>query len=77
MSRLLMETGVSCDKRRLHKVIYFADLISSNEVVGASIRPLLSGPVRARTKCAYRFAITGHKKNDRNSRYFVFHHALL
>jgi len=41
VSGLLMETGVSYNKRRLHKVGYFADLISTNEEVNQSIRPLL------------------------------------
>ena len=38
---LLLETGVSYNKRRLHKVGYFADLMSANEEVNQSIRPLL------------------------------------
>jgi len=41
VSGLLLETGVSYNKRRLHKVGYFADLISTNEEVNESIRPLL------------------------------------
>ena len=41
VSGLLMETGVDYNKRRLHKVGYFADLMSSNEEVNQSIRPLL------------------------------------
>ncbi len=41
VSGLLMETGVDYNKRRLHKVGYFADLLSSNEEVSESIRPLL------------------------------------
>ena len=41
VSGLLMETGVSYNKSRLHKVGYFADLLSSNEEVNQSIRPLL------------------------------------
>jgi len=41
VSGLLMETGVSYNKRRLHKVGYFADLMSANEEVNQSIRPLL------------------------------------
>src|SRR5205807_1044537 len=35
------ETGVSDNKRRLHKVGYFRDLLASNEEVNESIRPLL------------------------------------
>jgi transposase len=41
ISGLLMETGVSYNKQRLHKVGYFADLMSSNEEIDDSIRPLL------------------------------------
>ncbi len=41
VSGLLMETGVSYNKQRLHKVGYFADLISTNEELSFSIRPLL------------------------------------
>jgi hypothetical protein len=36
-----METGVSHNKRRLHKVGYFRELLASNEEVNESIRPLL------------------------------------
>jgi hypothetical protein len=32
---------VSYNKQRLHKVGYFADLMSSNEEIDDSIRPLL------------------------------------
>ena len=41
VSGLLMEIGVSYNKSRLHKVGYFAKLLSSNEEVNQSIRPLL------------------------------------
>jgi transposase len=41
VSGLLLETGVSYNKRRLHKVGYFADLMSANEEVYESILPLL------------------------------------
>src|SRR6201994_5168414 len=41
VSGLLMETGVSYNKQRLHKMGYFAELISSNDEVSESIRPLL------------------------------------
>src|SRR5438094_1764669 len=41
ISGLLMETGVSHNKRRLHKVVYFRELLASNEEVNESIRPLL------------------------------------
>src|ERR1700730_7019871 len=41
ISGLLMETGVSYNKQRLHKVGYFRELLSTNEDVHDSIRPLL------------------------------------
>src|SRR3974390_3195968 len=41
VSGLLMETGVSYNKRRLHRMGYFADLMSSSDEIGDSIRPLL------------------------------------
>src|SRR3989441_1715429 len=41
ISGLLMETGVSHNKQRLHQVGYFRELLSSNEEVNESIRPLL------------------------------------
>jgi transposase len=41
ISGLLMETGVSYNKQKLHKVGYFAELLSSNEEVHESVRPLL------------------------------------
>ena len=41
VSGLLLETGVSYNKQRLHKVGYFADLMSANDEVYESIRPLL------------------------------------
>ena len=41
ISGLLMETGVSYNKQRLHKVGYFRELLSSHEEVHESIRPLL------------------------------------
>ena len=41
VSGLLMETGVSYNKRRLHKVGYFADLMATNNEISACIRPLL------------------------------------
>jgi len=40
-SGLLMETGVSHNQQRLHKVGYFRELLSSHEEVRYSIRPLL------------------------------------
>src|SRR5215469_13392833 len=41
VSGLLMETGVSYNKQRLHKVGYFAELMTTNKDVHQSIRPLL------------------------------------
>jgi transposase len=41
ISGLLLETGVSHNKQRLHKVGYFRELISNNKEVQESIRPLL------------------------------------
>ncbi len=41
VSGLLMETGVSHNKRQLHRVGYFRDLMASNENIDDSIRPLL------------------------------------
>jgi transposase len=40
ISGLLLETGVSHNKQRLHKVGYFRELISNNKEVQESIRPL-------------------------------------
>jgi transposase len=41
VSGLLMETGVSYNKQRLHKLGYFTELMSSNDEVSESLRPLL------------------------------------
>jgi len=41
VSGLLMETGVSYNKQRLHKVRYFGQLMTTNKEVQQSIRPLL------------------------------------
>jgi len=41
ISGLLMETGVSHNKQRLHKVKYFRELLATSEEVSESIRPLL------------------------------------
>src|ERR1700724_4267923 len=41
VSGLLLETGVSHNKQRLHKVGYFLELLSTNQEVNESIRPLL------------------------------------
>ncbi len=36
-----MESGVSYDKQRLHKMGYFTELLSTNEEIRDSVRPLL------------------------------------
>jgi transposase len=41
VSGLLLETRVSHNKQRLHKVGYFGDLLATNEEISESIRPLL------------------------------------
>jgi hypothetical protein len=41
ISGLLMETGVSHNKQRLHKVGYFRDLLATNKDIDDSIRRLL------------------------------------
>ena len=41
VSGLLMEKGVTHTKRRLHKVGYFAELMSESKEINQSIRPLL------------------------------------
>jgi transposase len=41
VSGLLMETGVPYDKLRLHRMGYFRELMSSEEEIQGSIRPLL------------------------------------
>jgi transposase len=41
VSGLLLETGVSHNKQRLHKVGYFRELLSTNKEIDESIRPLL------------------------------------
>lgn len=41
VSGLLMETGVSHNKQRLHKVGYFPELLANADAVSPSIRPLL------------------------------------
>src|SRR6201986_2179626 len=41
VSGLLMETGVSYNKQRLHKVGYFAELMTTNEDMHESIRRVL------------------------------------
>jgi transposase len=41
VSGLLMETGVSHNKQRLHKVGYFQELLASSDAISEGIRPLL------------------------------------
>ncbi|MGA7523888.1 MAG: transposase, partial [Acidobacteriaceae bacterium] len=41
ISGLLMETGVSYNKLRLHRMGYFEQLLSTNEEISDSVRPLL------------------------------------
>src|SRR5581483_9574865 len=41
VSGLLLETGVSHNKQRLHKVRYFCELLATNKEIDESIRPLL------------------------------------
>ncbi len=41
VSGLLLETGVSHNKQRLHDVGYFRELLATNEEVNQSVRPLL------------------------------------
>jgi transposase len=41
VSGLLLETGVSYNKQRLHKMGYFTELFSTNDEISESIRPLL------------------------------------
>src|SRR5437764_1640427 len=41
VSGLLLETGVSHNKQRLHKVKYFRELLATNKEVDETVRPLL------------------------------------
>ena len=52
VSGLLLETGVSHNKQRLHKGGYFRDLLATNEDISESIRPLfkLSGETIVRVQ---------------------------
>jgi hypothetical protein len=38
---LLMETGVSYNKQKLHKVGYFRELLASNQDIDERLKPLL------------------------------------
>jgi transposase len=56
VSGLLMETGVSYNKQRLHKVGYFGELMSTNEDISQAVRPLLNlsrGMIRQSGKLEY------------------------
>ncbi len=58
VSGLLLETGVSYNKRRLHKVGYFADLMSSNEDVQREYPAIAQDqPGTHRTRAAARLCI--------------------
>jgi transposase len=62
VSGLLMEIGVSYNKQRLHKLGYFTELLSSNDEVIDSIRPLLKRSRETIAKVgsrAYQFSGTG------------------
>jgi hypothetical protein len=50
VSGLLMETGVEYNKQRLHKVSYFRELLSTDEEVHPSIRPLLKLSPRRKSR---------------------------
>ena len=56
ISALLMETGVSYNKQRLHKVGYFGEMMSTNEDISDAVRPLLNlsrGMIRRSAKLEY------------------------
>ena len=56
VSGLLMETVVSYNKLRLHKVGYFGELTSTNENISQAVRPLLDlsrGMIRRSGKLEY------------------------
>jgi transposase len=56
VSGLLMETGVSYNKQRLHHVGYFGELMSTNEDISDAVRPLLNlsrGMIRRSAKLEY------------------------
>jgi transposase len=42
VSGLLLETGVTYNKRQLHKVGYFGEMLSTNAEIGEAVRPLLN-----------------------------------
>jgi transposase len=56
VSGLLMETGVSYNKQRLHKVGYFGEMMSTNADINDAVRPLLNlsrGTIRRSSKLEY------------------------
>jgi transposase len=56
VSGLLMETGASYNKLRLHKVGYFGELMSNSEEISDAVRPLLNlsrGMIRRAGKLEY------------------------
>jgi transposase len=56
MSGLLLETGVTYNKRRLHKVGYFGEMMSTNADITDAVRPLLNptrGMIRPSGKLEY------------------------
>ena len=56
VSGLLMETGVTYNKQRLHKVGYFGEMMSTNADINDAVRPLLNlsrGMIRRSGKLEY------------------------
>jgi len=56
VSGLLLETGVNYNKRQLHKVGYFGELMSTNAEINDAVRPLLNlsrGMIRRSSKLEY------------------------
>src|SRR5246127_3195344 len=56
VSGLLLETGVSYNKRQLHKVGYFGEMMSTNTEISDAVRPLLNlsrGMIRRSSKLEY------------------------
>ena len=56
VSGLLLETGVTYNKRQLHKVGYFGEMMSTNAEINDAVRPLLNlsrGMIRRSGKLEY------------------------
>ena len=56
VSGLLLETGVTYNKRQLHKVGYFGEMMSTNAEINDAVRPLLNlsrGMIRRSSKLEY------------------------